>query len=394
LRTFTNDFFSGPSKLRFVERIVREVRRHFECTTTEELLRDWPASAPDLSPRTILGVSTTHETGACIVRDGRLVAAINEERLSRRKLDNRYPPERSIREVLRISGVAPGEIDAVAIAGLHWTDLLLQSLESLARDVRDFHAWNDYFPHLVRVLYRAFYFWRALGYRRVLRFLESEWGVRPRVLYVEHHEAHASSVYRTDANDPVLVVTADGVGDDVSFTVSRAERSTIRRVETLFYPNSFGQFYTACTQILGFKAGRHEGKITGLAGYGKPNPELLRAIEGTFFADDGFRLHKRYYSEGFLRPRRSTWRDLAAGRLDLFSFEYRNYKVPLKRLVDGHPREEVAFAFQHLLEREVVRLVRRHVNGGPVNLALAGGVFANVRLNHALSKELAARSIY
>jgi carbamoyltransferase len=396
LDLFTNNLFGRDSKLAFLRKIVADVRARFEVTTTEAFLRDWPASAPDLAPRVVLGVSTTHETGACLVKDGEIVAAINEERLSRRKLDNAYPPVQSIREVIRLAGIEPAEIDAVAIAGLHWKDLLSQTTESLWTDVKDFHAWNDYIPHFARILYRLFYFTRALGYGSVTEFLRREYGIAPKVYHVEHHEAHAASAHRTAARGAdTLVVTADGVGDDVSLTFSQGRGSTIRRLATFFYPNSFGQFYTGCTQILGFKAGRHEGKITGLAGYGRPDPELIGAVERTFFADDGgFRLHKRYYSEGFMRPRRSTWRDLLRGRFDLHSLEYRNYKRPLKRLVAGHPRENVAYTFQHLLEREMVRLARRHRPSGPLHLALAGGVFANVRLNMAISREIGADSVY
>ncbi len=290
--------------------------------------------------------------------------------------------------------MCPKEIDAIAIAGLRWKDLIPQSVESLWRDGKDFHAWNDYFPHLCRVLYRLFYFWRATRYARVQRFLKKEYGVSPKVYYIEHHEAHAASVYRTGTTNTALIITADGVGDDVCLTFSRGQGSTIHRMETFFYPNSFGQFYTACTQILGFKAGRHEGKITGLSGYGKPNEELIRKVEQTLFVQQGFRLHKRYYSEGFIRPHLSYLKDFLQGGFSVISVEYRNYKKPLQRLVRDYSREEVAYAFQHLLEREMARLTRRHLDGGPVHLMLAGGVFANVKLNMALSQQFRPESIY
>jgi carbamoyltransferase len=394
INVYTNNYLSARRKRRFLARLARDVRRFYSFANTEELLRDWPASMPGLSPRTILGIATTHETGACIVRDGRVLSAINEERLTRRKLDNRYPPERSIREAIRIASVPPTEIEAVAIAGLHASDLAAQSWESFRQDVRDFHAWNDYFPHFCRVLYRLFYFWRATRYERVRSFLRREYGISPKIFYVEHHEAHAACAYRASDTSDALVMTADGVGDDVCVTYSHGLGTTIRRVETLYYPNSFGQFYTACTQVLGFKAGRHEGKITGLAGYGSPNPELIEKVERTFFTGDGFRLNKRYYSEGFIRFRWSDLGRLIRGELSALNVDHRNYKPPLARLLRGYKREEIAYAFQSLLEREAVRLTKRHVNGTAPRLALAGGVFANVRLNMALSRELDAESIF
>lgn len=394
LGIFTNNFSSPVRKLRFLERLLVPVRRDFSFTTTEEFLDGWPESAPDLSPRTILGISTTHETGACIVRDGRTLSAINEERISRRKFDNRYPPVESIREAIAAAKVDPNEIDAIAIAGLHWKDLLPQMMDSLWRDVTDFHAWNDYFPHFCRVLYRIFYFWRATQYGRINEFLKREYGISPKTFYVEHHEAHAASCYRTGEHNTALIATADGVGDEICITLSRGQGSTIRRLESFFYPHSFGQFYTACTQVLGFKGGRHEGKITGLAGYGKADPNLIEKVERTFFAGDGFRLNKGYYAEGFIRVHLRDFKNLLRGKFDALSVDYRNYKMPLKHLVAGYPREDVAYAFQHLLEREMVRLAKDYGDERPLHVSLAGGVFANVKLNMAMSRRMDADSIY
>src|SRR5690606_10845854 len=149
---------------------------------------------------------------------------------------------------IRIAGVKPEEIDAVAIAGLEPRDLLPQMMEGVRRDVFDFHALNDYFPHAARLLYRLFYFRRAMGYRSVQDFLERTYGIRPKLHFIEHHEAHAASAYRTGEAEEALIVTADGVGDDVCMSVSMGSRGAIRRLETIFYPHSLGQFYTACTQ--------------------------------------------------------------------------------------------------------------------------------------------------
>ena len=395
MNVFTENWFSQETKQAFLRALVDDVREHYTPTTTEAFLADWPAQAPELRPRTVLGVSTTHETGACVVRDGEILSALSEERISRFKLDNRYPPKGSIREAIRLAGIEPSEIEAVAVAGLEWRDLLPQTLHAFWEDVRDFHGWNDYFPHFCRSLYRLFYFFRATGYDEVSAFLREEYGIDPPVSFVEHHHAHGASAFRTGEVEDALVITADGVGDDVCISFSEARGREIRRLERFFYPNSFGQFYTACTQALGFKAGRHEGKITGLSGYGEPNPELIRKIESTFMDEGGFKLDKRFYAEGFPRFKKSTFRDLFAGKLHLFSFEYRNYKKPLARLIEGHSREEVAHAFQLLLEREMTRLVRRHWEGDlPRNLAIAGGIFANVKLNMVLSQELEPESIY
>lgn len=396
LQVFTNNWLRGDEKERFLDALLEDVREwfpHFE--NSDDFVRGWPHSAPDLNPRTILGISTTHETGACVVRDSVVLSAINEERLSRVKLDTTYPPTRSIREAVRLSGVAPHEIDAIAISGLRWTDLLAQMWESVRRDVTDFHAWNDYVPHFCRMAYRAFYLWRAGRYEAAADFFAREYGVRPRVWFVEHHEAHASCAHRTGEAEQTVVVTADGVGDDLSVTIGHGRGGLIERHRVMFYPHSFGQFYTACTQVLGFRGGRHEGKITGLAGFGARDDALVAAVESTLRGDgDDFKLHKGFYAEGFPRLRWADVRRLFAGRNAVLEVDYRNYKPPLKRLLAGHPRENVAWTFQHLLEREMVRIVRPHVPRGPFHLVLAGGVFANVKLNMAMSRQLNPESIY
>lgn len=397
LNLFTNNWFRADEKRRFLDTLMVSVKEHFpRLTTSEEIVQGWPDSAPDLNPRTILGIATTHETGACILQDGEVTSAINEERLSRLKLDTTYPPKRSIQEAIRLAGIVPDEIDAVAIAGLHWTDLVPQMMDSIKRDVSDFHGWNDYFPHFCRMAYRLFYLWRATQYKQVAAFLESEYGIKPKIWYIEHHEAHAACAHRTGEATDTIVVTADGVGDDISVTIGAGRDGLIERHQTLFYPHSFGQFYTACTQVLGFRGGRHEGKITGLAGFGKHDPELVRLIEGTIKSDeDGFRLDKRYYAEGFPRIKFSDLGKVRQGRNSLLAIDYRNYKPPLKTLLAGYPRENVAWTFQMILERELVKLVRRHVPAGrPLHLVLAGGVFANVKANMALSQQLEPASIY
>ena len=268
-------------------------------------------------------------------------------------------------------------------------------LDSVRRDVRDFHALNDYLPHFCRLAYRLFYLWRSSRYETVLDHLQAEYGIRPKIWFVEHHEAHAACAHRTGAASETVVITADGVGDELSLTIGRGRDGLIERHHVGFYPHSFGQFYTACTQLLGFKGGRHEGKITGLAGFGRANPDLVSKVESTIFRDPkGFRLNKGFYAEGFPRLAFSDLGKLSEGRNSLLSIDYRNYKPPLKRLLRDYPREDVAWAFQHLLERECVRVVRAHIPEGNVHLALAGGVFANVKLNMALSQQLAPESIY
>lgn len=390
-RVFTLAHRSAAAKRQSCQAMVERVRADFRFTDTPSLVAEANERA---SEPVMLGIATTHETGACVTRGSRMLAAISEERLDRVKFSTSYPPKLAIEKAIEVAGVDPAQIEDVVIGGLPPERLLGRMLRGQLRDSLEFHGFNDYFPHFNKVLYRAFFFARSLGYRRVLPFLKRKYGIEPRIHFVAHHLCHASSAYRTAPFDDALIVTADGVGDDTSVSISAGRGGRIELLKLIPYPHSFGQFYTACTQILGFRGGRHEGKITGLSGFGDPDPELYRAVKSTIRqSGPDFRLDKRFYSEGFVRG--FSLSKLRGGE-DLFeALQYRNYKAPLKPLLEGHSREDVAAVFQQLLEEELVAMVRPFMEQtGLRNLCLAGGVFANVKANAALFRGLGMEQIY
>ncbi|MCA8961457.1 MAG: polysaccharide deacetylase family protein, partial [Planctomycetes bacterium] len=373
------------------QKMIESVKRRFELTTTDAILESEPARR---APKLVLGLSTTHETGAALFRGHECLAAISEERLDRVKFSTKFPPKLAIAEVIRIAGIDPKEITDVVVAGLPAGRLARVMLRGQWRDTTEFHGFNDYFPHFNKALYRAFAWTRSLGYGRVLGFLREKYGIAPRLHFVEHHRCHAASVYRTAPYDDAMIFTADGVGDDLSITISTGRRGRIETHLEIPYPHSFGQFYTACTQILGFRANRHEGKITGLSGFGTCDRELYRKVKSTIReSGPGFRLDKRYYSEGIIRG--FSLKMFRKGE-DLFeTLQYRNYKAPLARLLQGYPREEVASVFQTLLEEELVEIMRPYAERfGLKNLCLAGGIFANVKANASVFRELNFDQVY
>jgi len=389
----TLSHLSAESKIKKCRAMLDEVSKHYTLADTDALLQGESGKAEELSPLTI-AISTTHETGAAALEGPVIKAAVSEERIDRVKFSTRYPPAGSIKSVVRTSGIDPAAVRRLVVAGLPALQILPRILRGQWRDFSEFHGFIDYFPHFNKVLYRLFYFYRALGYRSLLREYRREYGVSPELLFVEHHLCHASSAYRTAPFDDALIVTADGVGDEISLTVSEGRNGRIRRLLEIPYPHSFGQFYTACTQVLGFRGGRHEGKITGLSGYGKIDPALYDKVKSTIRrSGPEFTLDKRYYSEGIVRG-------LSPGKMrrgeSLFdALQYRNYKTPLKKLLEGHPREDVAAVFQQLLEEEMIKVVQPYAEStGLRNLALAGGIFANVKLNNALFRALSMEQLY
>jgi carbamoyltransferase len=390
-RVYTLSGQSAEQKRARCQRMIERIKLGFEVIPTERLLAEAEARP---ARRLVLGVSTTHETGAALLAGHKTLAAVSEERFDRVKFSTKYPPKRAIRGAIETAGCDPRDITDVVIGGLPPGKLLGRLIKGQLADTFEFHGWNDYFPHLNKVVYRAFAFSRAIGYRRVLSFLKDEYGIAPRLHFVPHHLCHAASAYRTAPFEDALVVTADGVGDDTSITISEGRGGRLRLLELIPYPHSMGQFYTACTQLLGFRANRHEGKITGLSALGRVDPELKAKVKATIKkSGPGFRLDKRFYSEGIVRG--LSFEQIRRGD-DLFeALQYRNYKAPLKQLIAGHPRENVAAVFQTLLEEELLELVKPYMEQtGARNLCLAGGVFANVKANAALFRALGFEQVY
>ncbi|HUS87970.1 MAG TPA: carbamoyltransferase C-terminal domain-containing protein, partial [Desulfosporosinus sp.] len=392
-RIYTLSHLSSEIKTARCQLMFDQVKEVYKLTETNSLLAEQEETIQTKQP-IILAISTTHETGAAVFEGYDLKSAISEERIERVKLSTKYPPIGSIEESIKVSGIEPQDITDVIISGMPAGELFGHLIKGQISDFLEFHGWNDYFPHLNKVLYRSFYYYRALGYRSVISFLKKRYGIEPNLHFVEHHLSHAASAYRTAPFDEALIVTADGVGDDISFTISIGRNDRIERLLEIRYPHSFGQFYTACTQVLGFRGGRHEGKITGLSGFGKVEPELYDKVKSTIRrSGPKFTLDKRYYSEGIVRG--FSWKKIRKNENLFDALSYRNYKTPLKKLLEGYPREDVAAVFQTILEEEVEAAIKPFAEQtGLKNLALAGGVFANVKLNNALFERLDMEQIY
>ena len=392
-KMYTLSHLAARTKITRCQRMIDRVRKHYDFTETASLL-DQASERKRISTPRILAISTTHETGSAIFEGPTLKAAISEERLDRVKFSTQYPPVRSMREAARVGGVDLRQVTDVVIAGLPFRQLIGRILKGQLKDIFEFHGFVDYFPHMCKALYRLFYVYRAAQYGSVRRHLWKNYGIRPRLHFVEHHQCHASAAYRTAPFDDALIVTADGVGDDVSITISTGRGGRIERLTEIRYPHSFGQFYTACTQVLGFRGGRHEGKITGLSGFGKVTPDLYQRVRATIRrSGPNFALDKRYYSEGIIRG--FSLRQIRSGESLFDALQYRNYKTALKRLVANEPRENVAAVFQQILEEELEAVVRPYAEqAGLKNLALCGGIFANVKANDDLFRRLKMERVF
>ncbi|HEY3131653.1 MAG TPA: carbamoyltransferase C-terminal domain-containing protein [Acidobacteriota bacterium] len=308
----------------------------------------------------------THESGACILSDGKLLAAVSEERLSRKKNDGSYP-FRAINEVLKITGLSAADLDLVSLAGL---PPVRRSAKMLAAQWRLLRETGIVLPR--RILYAL------LTAKKIKRALPDQFRRLPRAEW-EHHQCHAATAFFTSPFDRATVITLDGIGDSaICGTVSIGEGETLRLIREFNGYYSPGILYSFVTKAFGFRPARHEGKLTGLAAYGDPTA-----------CYEDFKVLLQYDRNQHQFFSRFIPTLFAPNSQDLWS-------LPLvSDLMDRFESKDIAASLQRLLEEEVLKMVSDAVSDtGIFDIALAGGVFANVKLNQRIREMEGIRSVY
>ena len=308
----------------------------------------------------ILGLSALDtDSTATLLFDGTIVGSIAEERLSRQKLQNGFP-RRALRKLFDDHGVRPSDLDVVAYPFFEWQQEAALISRHYAENMAESATTDE---PLERKLNHAAHFskWAAraiLDHRHFTKELHDnldELGLRDKLVRVDHHTSHAASAYYCSWFERALVVTLDGYGGGLAGCVAMASPAGIEILQRFKYPHSLGLFYAQVTSALGFKPTRHEGKIVGLASFGEP--QILF--------------------------------DTVFGRFEVLSGDYR-YKAGMdmtfaKKLAQKYDREDIAAAYQAVLERVVTLVVGHYVRRDKVaDVVLAGGVAANVKMNQRI----------
>src|SRR6266581_2467522 len=224
----------------------------------------------------VLGINDGHNAAACLYEDGRVVAAIQEERLRRVKNWSGTPTQ-AIRAALAMAGTSVRQVDFVAMNGHH-------AAFPMTRDelMKDYRTINDLDVTIRRALRRTVR--RALrltplypvyrAHRRRARVRElTEMGIpQERIVFVDHHTAHAAAAYYGLGNfeDDVLVLTCDGAGDGLCATVNIGRGGRLERLAEVGQAESFGNVYAMVTFLMGMVPLEHEYKLMGLAPYADP----------------------------------------------------------------------------------------------------------------------------
>ena len=324
----------------------------------------------------ILGLSAFyHDSAACLVEDGVLVAAAQEERFTRKKHDAAFP-RNAVRYCLAEGG-DPSATDAIDAVGA------LDAVVFYDKPILKFHRLlESYFSVAPRGLSQFLQamplwlkdrLWVAPEIDGELRRM----GVAkpPPVCFAEHHESHAASAFYPSPFDEAAILTLDGVGEWATTTVGVGEGGSLRLLEEMRFPHSLGLLYSAFTYFAGFRVNSGEYKLMGLAPYGEPvyRQRILDHLVD-LKADGSFRLDLSYFD--YVAGWRMTNRRFA----ELFDGPARSPESPITR------REmDLARSIQAVTE-EIVLAAARHAREltGKRNLCLAGGVALNCVANGLL----------
>ena len=315
---------------------------------------------------TILGISAFyHDSAGCIVRDGEIIAAAQEERFTRKKHDQRFPSH-AIRFCLKEAGCSAAELDAVVFYDkpfLKFNRLLETYLTHAPKGFRTFA--------MSMPIWLKEKLWLSDVIAEKLQF-------DGKVLFTEHHESHAASAFFPSPFDRAAIVTVDGVGEYATSSLAVGNGNTVKIISEQHFPHSLGLLYSALTYFTGFKVNSGEYKVMGLAPYGEPKyvqkiyDHLIELRE-----DGSFTLNMDYFDY-------AVGLTMTNGRMSA--------------LFDGPPREpetkltqremDIAASIQAVTEEVMMRIVRHAKEiTEENNLCLAGGVALNCVANGKISSQ-------
>jgi carbamoyltransferase len=314
----------------------------------------------------ILGISCFyHDSAACLVRSGKIIAAVQEERFSRKKHDPRFPIN-AIKSCLKEAGITIEDVDHVVYYDkpfLTFERLLMSYLTVAPRGLR---SWLEAMP---------LWLGQKLNIPKVIR---RETGYKGDVLFTEHHEAHAASAFYPSPFDEAAILTMDGVGEWATASYGLGKGKDLALFKELHFPDSLGLLYSAFTYFTGFRVNSGEYKLMGLAPYGEPRYRDKILSELVDLKEDGsIRLDLSYFDFlGGLRMTNNRFSQLFGG-------------PPRKPETEITQREmDIAASIQSVTEEAVMKMARHvHKETNQRNLCLAGGVALNCVANGWVLRE-------
>jgi carbamoyltransferase len=319
-----------------------------------------------VKPASVLGISAYyHDAAACLLVDGRIVAAAQEERFTRKKHDDRFPAH-AIAYCLEEAHLRIQDVDHIGFYEkplLKFERLLESYIASAPRGLRSYL--------MAMPLWLGQKLWLADDIRREL-------GIDGPILFGDHHESHAASAFYPSPFEEAAVLTVDGVGEWTTSSIAHGDGAALTMLREMRFPHSVGLLYSAFTYFTGFTVNEGEYKVMGLAPYGRPT--YVKAIRDHVVEihDDGsIRLNLEYFE--FVHGLTMT----GGGFERLFGGPARRPDSPVTQ------REmDLARSVQDVVEEIMLRMARAaHAATGSRRLCLAGGVALNCVANGRLLRE-------
>jgi carbamoyltransferase len=345
----------------------------------------------------ILGISCYyHDAAACLLRDGEIVAAAEEERFSRIKHDYGFPKE-AIRFCLEQAGIQGADLDYVVFFEKPFRKLdriLMTTLQTYPR------SWKVFRESMISWM---------LDKMWVSTTLQSELGIsKEKVLFSEHHLSHAASAYLCSPFEEAAILTVDGVGEWVTGTYGVGRGNDIKLYKQMEFPHSLGLLYSAFTAFLGFEVNEGEYKVMGMAPYGQPRyvDKVWKVVQqnqdGSFSLDmDYFCFHhstdrtfNRKFEALFGAPRPTKLQFFTAGTgfPKYFGDPPPNYGE-LCQLNQHYA--DIASSIQKVTEELLLGMARQvHRQTGLKRLCIAGGVGLNSVANSGILRETPFEELY
>ena len=321
----------------------------------------------------ILGISCFyHDAAAGLLKDGKIVAAAQEERFTRKKHDDSFPTN-AIKFCLTHAGITSRQLDYVGFYDkpLVKFDRILETFISVA-------------PRGVRFFTVAMPIWlrQKLWIKDLIK---KELEYNGEIIFAEHHQSHAASAFFASPFEDAAILTIDGVGEWTTTSYGYGSGNKITLTHEIKFPHSLGLLYSAFTQYLGFKVNSGEYKVMGLAPYGKPTYYDLILENLIDLKDDGsFKLNMNYFAYTYAQEM------ISEKFVELFGHPPREPEAKIEQ----HHRD-VAMSIQRVTEEAMLRTANHlHEETGQKNLCLAGGVALNSVANGRIIRETPFEEVF
>ncbi len=322
----------------------------------------------------VLGLSCFyHDSAAALLRDGKVVAACQEERLSRKKHDSGFPA-RAVKYVLKEAGIGPADLDAVGFYDKPLLKFERMLSTYVATFPRSFSSFRKAMPVWVKEK-----LWVPSLVRTELKPYAGP------ILFAEHHMSHAASCFLPSPYEEAAILTVDGVGEWATASFGVGKGTDITLFKEIRFPHSLGLLYSAFTYYLGFKVNSAEYKVMGLAPYGKPVHYDRIMKEMIHLNQDGsFKLNMKYFSYDYGLTRTN-------GAFDEF------FGGPPRKPETWMAEREfdIAASVQKVCEEVVLAMTRYiHRETGLQNMCMAGGVALNCVANGRVVRETPFKNLF